>query len=311
MKVKFLPIAAFFIASLCACSSDDNHVANTVIPIEVNFSTFDIAVIPDGVEDEPNEQSAVTRATATESGVTRIAFKVYDAHGKEAYAEEKKFESDDDFDHVRLSLRNGSYTFVAVAHKARTDESPVASIASPTVVRLNELFIPSTVYSTTHSVTVSDNSAQSVTMNFGKRVTSSFKLKVTDAYPDDVETVEMTLNPSKTAADQPYAFSPATGLADKEMAYTAVYNRTERGVTSFTGKTLTVSAFLTSTEQQMDVLINMKNTDDKVIYTRTLHNVTLRQHATTKAVGTFFSSSVTGGFTFDTTDEATIEIPLD
>lgn len=61
----------------------------------------------------------------------------------------------------------------------------------------------------------------------------------------------------------------------------------------------------------MDVTINMKNSDGITLYTRTLNDVTFRQHSTTIAKGTFFSSYITGSFSFDTNDDASINVPLD
>ena len=60
----------------------------------------------------------------------------------------------------------------------------------------------------------------------------------------------------------------------------------------------------------MNVTINMKNVKGETRYTRTLNDVTFRQHTSTIAKGTFFSSQVSGSFTFDTTDDTSINIPL-
>ncbi|WP_337634067.1 hypothetical protein, partial [Prevotella sp.] len=71
-----------------------------------------------------------------------------------------------------------------------------------------------------------------------------------------------------------------------------------------------ISLFLTAEDQKMNVTINMKNSDGITLYTRTLNDVTFRQHTSTIAKGTFFSSQVSGSFTFDTTDDTSINIPL-
>lgn len=81
-------------------------------------------------------------------------------------------------------------------------------------------------------------------------------------------------------------------------------------IKSFTGKTLSISLFLTAEEQKMNVTINMKKNDGTILYTRTLKDVTFRQRSSTIAKGTFFSSQVSGSFTFDTTDDTSINIPL-
>lgn len=204
----------------------------------------------------------------------------------------------------------GTYKFVAVAHKAKTAESKAVVITSPTEATLGEANVPSCVYSKVTNVTVSGNTTQSVNIEFGKRITSSFELNVTDDYPDEIENVEIILNPSKDQAANPYAFNPSTGCAASALTYNASFNRKSFSVTSFTGKTLSISLLLTSEEQKMNVTINMKNSDGITLYTRTLNDVTFRQHTSTIAKGTFFSSQVSGSFTFDTTDDTSINIPL-
>ena len=147
-------------------------------------------------------------------------------------------------------------------------------------------------------------------MNFGKRITATFRLVVTDTYPDDVEKIQITSNPTKDAAKTPYAFNPTTGLAPTELSYTVEFLRSNAQSNNFTGKRHSLVVFLTEEEQTADILINMLNAKNEVLYTRTLHNVPLRQHRTTTATGTFFTSSVTGDFTFDNTDDPEVNIPL-
>lgn len=216
----------------------------------------------------------------------------------------------DDFGKVKCLLHIGTYKFVAVAHKAKTAGSKAAVITSPTEATLGEANVPSCLYSKVTDVTVSGNTTQSVNIEFGKRITSSFELNVTDDYPDEIENVEIILNPSKDQAANPYAFNPSTGCAASALTYNASFNRKSFSVTSFTGKTLSISLFLTAEEQKMNVTINMKNSDGITLYTRTLNDVTFRQHTSTIAKGTFFSSQVSGSFTFDTTDDTSINIPL-
>lgn len=304
-KIKTL-WAFLSIILLCACSSNTEDLKQqAIVPVEVTLNGLDVVVQPDASSSHRN-----LRATASEAGVTRIAFKVYNNNGEEVYSEEKNSATDEDFDHVKVPLHIGKYTFVAVAHKARTTESSVANITSATEASLPELYIPSVVYATKLDVEVEGNTTQNVTMNFGKRVTATFLLNVTDAYPDNVEAVEMTFNPTKEAAESPYAFNPTTGLAPTELSYKVNFQRASSSKSSFTGRRLSLVVFLTAEEQTSDVLINMLDAKNEVLYTKTLHNVPLRQHSITRATGTFFTSSVTGDFTFDNNDDPEVEIPL-
>lgn len=295
----------FFVGILSACSSESNSVdENALVPVQVTFSGLDVSVVPDG------SRGLTTRATVSKAKVDRIAFTVFDANGKNVYSVVKENPIAEDFDKVKCLLHVGTYKFVAVAHKAKTAESKAAVITSPTVATLGEANVPSLVYSKVTDVTVSGNTTQSVNIEFGKRITSSFDLKVTDPYPDEIETVEIILNPSKNQAANPYAFNPSTGFAASALAYNVSLNRKSFSISSFSKQTLSASLFLIAEEQKMDVTINMKNVKGETRYTRTLNDVTFRQHTTTIAKGTFFSSQVSSSFTFDTTDDTSINIPL-
>lgn len=161
------------------------------------------------------------------------------------------------------------------------------------------------------SVNISGNTTQSVAFDFGKRITSSFSLIVNDKYPDDIEEIHITLNSSKSEADYPYHIDPSTGFAPTDCYYKDVFKRQSVSDKNFTGKRPISSFFLTAAEQTADVTIEMIDANDNILYSRTLHGVTFRQHSTTKATGSFFSSNVTGTFNFDTEDDPDINISLD
>lgn len=295
------------LVALFSCSSDEDATTATELEpttVNVTFTGINISVTPDLKANSP------LRVSATESKVTRIAFKVFDATGKEVYSEDKKYGSDNDFDHVVCPLHVGKYTFVAVAHKAKPLDSPVATVTSADEALLTENYVPKFVFAKTMDVTVAGNTTQNVTMEFGKRITTSFNLKVTDAYPDEVTKVRLTANSSKPKAASPFAFSPATGFAPSALSYTNTISRAENKLSSFTGKEIGLHFFLTKDEQQMDIVIEMLNDADEVLYTRTLSDLTLHRHSTTCATGTFFTASVTTTFDFDMKDDTTIDVPL-
>ena len=306
MKILNYCFFLFVIGILSACSSESNSVdENVLVPVQVTFSGLDVSVVPDG------SRGSVTRATASEAKVDRIALKIFDTSGKkEICSVVKDNPNEEGFDKVKCLLHVGDYKFVAVAHKAKRVKSQAAVITSTTEAKLGEANVPSCVYSKVMDVTVSGNTTQEVKIEFGKRITSSFDLTVTDAYPDEIETVEIILNPSNNKATNPYAFDPSTGFAANQFAYNVSLNRKSFSILSFTGKTISASLFLTAEEQKMNVTINMKNIKGETRYTRTLNDVTFRQHTSTIAKGTFFSSQVSGSFTFDTTDDTSINIPL-
>lgn len=294
------------LAALFSCSSDEDATTATELEpttVNVTFTGLDISITPDQKANSP------LRVSATKAGVTRIAFKVFDATGKEVYSEDKNVGSDNDFDHVVCPLHVGKYTFVAVAHKSKLLDSPVATVTSADESLLTESYVPKFVFAKTMDVTVAGNTTQNVTMEFGKRITTSFNLKVKDDYPDEVTKVRLTANSSKPKAMTPFAFSPATGFAPSDLSYTNTIIRAEN-LSSFTGKDIGLNFFLTSDEQKMDIVIDMLNDANEVLYTRTLSDLTFHRHSTTRATGTFFTASVTTTFDFDTEDDTNIEVPL-
>lgn len=300
-------LGAFVLMGLVACSSEvasisDEEVAS--VPVEVTFTGFDVSVLPEA------PKKVRSRATADDAGVTRIAFKVFEnPSGKEVFSTKKSKGTDgDDFNRVTCHLPIGGYTFVAVAHRAKTTASLAANIVSDTEATISEKTLPKEVYATVlDNVLVDNNTTTEVAINFGKRVTSSFYLNITDAFPAIVKKLEIVLNPSHDVASKPYTLNPTTGLSPKAQTFQAEVIRPENGKFSFP---IRFQILLASAEQTMDVVINMKDEKGEVLYTRTLHDVSFKQHRVTEAKGTFFSSDVTGSFDFDIQDDDQVTVPL-
>lgn len=292
---------------LVACSSEvasisDEEVAS--VPVEVTFTGFDVSVLPEA------PKKVRSRATADDANVSRIAFKVFEIpSGKEVFSTKKSKGTDGDgFNRVTCHLPIGDYTFVAVAHRAKTTESLAANIVSATEATISEKTLPKEVYATVlDNVLVDNNTTTEVAINFGKRVTSSFYLNITDAFPATVKKLEIVLNSLPDVASAPYTLNPTTGLSPKVQTYQAEIDRPDDGNFLFP---IGFYILLASAEQTMDVVINMKDEKGEVLYTRTLQNVSFKQHRVTEAKGTFFSSDVIGSFDFDIKDDAKVTIPL-
>lgn len=300
-------LGSFVFMGLVACSSEvasisDEEVAS--VPVEVTFTGFDVSVLPEA------PKKVRSRATADYAGVSRIALKAFEVpSGKEVFSTVKSKGTDgDDFNSVTCHLPIGGYTFVAVAHRAKTTESLAANIISATEATISEKTLPKEVYATVlDNVLVDNNTTTEVAINFGKRVTSSFYLNITDAFPAIVKKLEIVLNPSHDVASKPYTLNPTTGLSPKVQTYQAEVIRPDNGNFSFP---IRFQILLASAEQTMNVDINMKDETGEVLYTRTLQNVSFKQHRVTEAKGTFFSSDVTGSFDFDIQDDDQVTVPL-
>ena len=297
MQKFFFLLLPLFVAHLFSCSSEDNNtVVTEPVSVKVSFSGFDFSVVPD-------QNFATSRASAAEAQVTCIAFKVFDENNKELYAENKTKGENENFDQINCELPAGKYTFVAVAHKAKTPSNGAADIVSPDKAVINDIILYKSTYATTMSVDITRGEPKDVTMNFGKRITASFMLRITDPYPEEVDEVEIIIDPDQNVGTpNQYTFNPSTGFSFAKQSYTTNINKKNTPNNSFIDGPM-ISCFLTATEQVVNVKVNMKDSSGKLIRTRTFNAVTLKQNCTTKATGYFFTNSVSNGYTFDTTDD--------
>ena len=297
MQKFFFLLLPLFVAHLFSCSSEDNNtVVTEPVSVKVSFSGFDFSVVPD-------QNFATSRASAAEAQVTCIAFKVFDENNKELYAENKTKGENENFDQINCELPAGKYTFVAVAHKAKTPSNGAADIVSPDKAVINDIMLYKSTYATTMSVDITRGEPKDVTMNFGKRITASFMLRTTDPYPEEVDEVEIIIDPDQNVGTpNQYTFNPSTGFSFAKQSYTTNINKKNTPNNSFIDGPM-ISCFLTATEQVVNVKVNMKDSSGKLIRTRTFNAVTLKQNCTTKATGYFFTNSVSNGYTFDTTDD--------
>ena len=297
MQKFFFLLLPLFVAHLFSCSSEDNNtVVTEPVSVKVSFSGFDFSVVPD-------QNFATSRASAAEAQVTCIAFKVFDENNKELYAENKTKGENENFDQINCELPAGKYTFVAVAHKAKTPSNGAADIVSPDKAVINDIMLYKSTYATTMSVDITRGEPKEVTMNFGKRITASFMLRTTDPYPEEVDEVEIIIDPDQNVGTpNQYTFNPSTGFSFAKQSYTTNINKKNTPNNSFIDGPM-ISCFLTATEQVVNVKVNMKDSSGKLIRTRTFNAVTLKQNCTTKATGYFFTNSVSNGYTFDTTDD--------
>ena len=296
MQKFFFLLLPLFVANLFSCSSEDSNIEQTEpVSVKVSFSGFDFSVVPD-------QNVATSRASAAEAQVTCIAFKVFDENNKELYAENKTKGENENFDQINCELPAGKYTFVAVAHKAKTPSNGAADIISPDKAVINDIMLYKSTYATTLSVDITAGEPKDVTMNFGKRITASFWLRISDSYPEEVDEVEIIIDPDQNVGTpEQYAFNPSTGFSNTKQTYTTNFYKNNSPTNSFSSGPM-ISCLLTAEEQVVDIKVNMKDSSGKLIRTRTFNNVTLKQNCITTAKGYFFTNKVSNGYIFDTTD---------
>lgn len=304
MRTNLRFLLPLFVAQLFSCSSEDSNIVQTEpISVKVSFSGFDFSVIPD-------ENVTLSRSSAKEADVTCIAFKVFDENNKEIYAENKTKGVNENFDQINCELPAGKYTFVAVAHKAKTPSNGAADIISPDKAVINDIMLYKSTYATTLSVDITAGEPKDVTMNFGKRITASFWLRISDSYPEEVDEVEIIIDPDQNVGTpEQYAFNPSTGFSNAKQPYTTNFNKKNSSNNSFAIGPM-ISCLLTAEVQVVDIKVNMKDSSGKLIRTRTFNNVTLKQNCITTAKGYFFTNKVSNGYIFDTTDGDGISYPF-
>lgn len=285
-----------------------NEPAGQMVDVTVNLSGIDIQVTP---EDAPSRMPAASDKGASEAGVKRIALSVFNLNDSliTSVTQNQDVDAANFGQPITFRLPVGSYKFVAVAHTVAATSDPVATINSVTEFSLGSAIVGNPTYSTVQDVTISGNTAQSVTIDMGTRKNATFTAKLTDDNPSDVTKLQLIVSPASNAYSD-LKVNPLTGLAASQWKYEKTFVFSTLGITTVKNKTFNVPLMLTAASQTLDVTINALSATDEVLYTRTLQNVTLQQGHKTLATGTFFSPEVTGTFTFDIT-EITDNISLD
>ncbi len=309
MKTLKVSLLIFCVMTVFSCSQDGESISpnppsDVLTDVSVTFSGFEIMVTPD------SRDYSDTRATADEASVTRIALKIFDSQGETVFSTNRIKGVDDNFDAIDCQLPKGSYTFVAVAHRASSAESPNADIQSATSASISEKYLPKMLFSKVVSVTILGEATQSVAIDFGSRITSSLVVKPKDANLDNVKRVEIVVNPTGTAATDSHAFNPTTGFAASALSYTIKYKLSDFGLSSFAGQMFNVQMLLTAESQNSDVVISMYDSSDALLHSCTVSAVPFKSHSTTTIEGYFFGTNVSNSFNFDLSEETNTVIPM-
>lgn len=289
--------------ALLSCQNQD-EASIIAEPETVNVTFSDVTF----TFEEDKQPTRGVNVGSESAGVNRISLSVYDSRNNLKFSSQKSSVDDaEDFDKISCKLLPGAYTFVAVAHKASADSEEAATITSQSKATITTEKVSGT-YKAIQPVTVVQDGSNNVTIAFGQRITSTFQLKIADETPAEVTKCEIILNPSASQTTT-YNIDLTTGFTDKVYRNSTIIKRSDLKEQTFTGVYLGPQCFLTGNSQNITAKINMLNESDEVLYTRTISNIPMQPHGRTVATGDFFDVSVTGGFTFNTTDEisSTIE----
>ena len=241
-----------------------------------------------------------TRATVSKD-VTRLSFSVFNSSNECVHSETQK-DGDENFGTLSsFKLTAGTYTLVAVAHKASNDESACATITSPTVVSMTEDYLHNT-YAGVQPLTLSntyDGTTKDVTMTLNLCVTR-VQVKILDKLPENLRKVVVDVNTGKTPAPNNFSFNPqeplfATGASFE--ATDASFKRTwER--TSFEDKIgregigFAVTAMMNAYPKTISTMITAYDQAGNQMITRTFDNVTVKKGTILSINTSLFKQSV-------------------
>lgn len=274
MKQRFLlATLSLLVAVLASCDKDSEteDLSNRFTDIEL-YTDFAVEHVS---MDMPATKVALGNV------VNSIDFMVYSVTDG-TYSEYKSAQqsaTDDDFGHLSLNhLAYGEYILIAVGHNC----SVRAKFYSPVQIdfegKVNETFVA-------YKRLVVNGETEKGQMMTMKRISSMFVIKVDDAQPTDVATVEFQLAGASTD------FNPSTGLA-----YST--NLTVRTVTidisEYSGQTeceYWFHMFLPETDSDVSIVASFKDSEGNVLYQRSFPSVEMTVNEKTIYSGSVYSVS--------------------
>lgn len=258
-----------------SCSSDESvnnlESADDFAPVTVRVDGFSV------------EQSDIplTRATAlsTYNSVKFVTLAFYKSDGSEAYKHTQVRDNTDTyttFGEFSCNLPIGSYTMVVLCNDGNNE----ITLSSPTSATYGSNIVMDT-FVDTQEVNIANNNAVSLNVILD-RIVSAVAVRSTDNRPNDVKKMRITYS----GGDR--SFDPSTGLAATNNGFNCVLNFNGSGGTT---TNLGGSLFLATDEQNIDILVEMLNENNEVLYSRSAQNVPLKRNRVTSLTGTLFSNT--------------------
>lgn len=172
------------------------------------------------------------------------------------------------------SLPDGSYTMVVIGYNG--SDNGLLTLTSPTQASF-EGDIPDSFLATEEVNGKGNIFPPGAAL---KRVVSKVQVHSTDNRTADATKIRMTFSGGSKG------FNPTTGLATSNKGFSKTVQCSEE-----IGSTITASSylFLASDEQMVDVTIETLDTDDNVLFTRTIKKVPLKRNRIVTLNGNVFS----------------------
>ena len=280
MKKSILLAGLFLMAASCSSDESVNTVddAESFAPVTVSVEGFSIAQ-----GDIPVTRAAT--ALADYSAIKFVTLAFYRSDGSEAYKHTQvKIDGTTytTFGEFSCNLPLGSYTMVVLCNEGDN----AITLSSPTSATYGEQKVMDT-FAATQEVNITSNNAVelSATLN---RIISAIAVISSDVRPNDVTHIRITYS----GGDK--SFDPTTGLAANNDGFECVL-----GFSKPAGSQTNIGSylFLATDEQNVDVLVEMLNSNGDVLYSRSAQNVPLKRNRITTLTGTLFNNtSVSSSF---------------
>ena len=266
------------LVALTAASCSKSSVPTAPVNVHVEDFVFTVNRFTD---------TKATEDPASYDYVQSITLAFYSGN-TEVYSQTQiKSETPSGFGNFTCDLPIGVYTLVVIARQVGNDD--VFTLSGPTSAGYTS-DRPRETFCHSQSVTVTNTSPLdlSVTLN---RIVSALNIVSTDYRPEGITKIRTTYSKGSKS------FNPSTGLALDDDGFTLT-NTPSAAVGSAINVTSYV--FLSSDEETMDITVEALGTNDVVLYTKTLQNVSFKRNRKTKAQGAIFSTSGSAGFQLET-----------
>lgn len=278
MKKYFMMAAIMLLAASCSNESDEtvsNQNEQGYAPVTVRVSGFSITM-----EEIPTTRGSEAPGDYLGGGAITLAF--YDANGTEVV---KKIQIKGDgtyttFGEFTANLPVGHYTMVALARAYYDGDA--FTLTSPTEAAYTSER-PRETFTKVQSVTVTSASPLDIEVTLS-RISAMLTIQSTDNRPAGIAKIRTTY------AKGSKSFSPTTGLATSDAGFSQT-NTPSAAI----GSTICVSScpFLTSAddeEETMNITIEVLDSDENVLFSKTVNNVPLRRNRETTLTGKIFTA---------------------
>lgn len=281
---KILMMAGMLLL-FAACSNESvNEVINdTLVPVRVHVSGFTIS------QEDFQTPRRAAQDVADYSGVKVVTLAFYSG-STEVYKHEQvrgALEEGETLGEFECSLPMGSYTMVVIARGQ--GDGDVFTLTSPTEAAYTGDHSRET-FAYTQEVNITNTSAVDISATLN-RIIAKLQVYSTDNKTSNANSVRMTF------AAGGKSFNPTSGLATSNTGFAnTVPISAAVGSTSNSISYL----FLKSDEQDINVTIDVLDTDGAVLFSKTVENVPFKRNRVTKLTGAMYTNeSLSASFQID------------